>query len=161
MYYPREAEKDHLYNRVILLTFACCVLLGLAAMARQQGAIYAASQWSAVEVTGTVTQVESIPRNDMVKIIHYRYVDDDGQIHEDQCWDKRYAEHAPYDVGQDISLVYSRWLPRVSSISFVLRTYRPGFYIMVSGILLTLLFLGISFKTLGRISTLKQEDRFY
>ncbi|MFV2950269.1 hypothetical protein ACNIZR_33440, partial [Pseudomonas japonica] len=48
------------YNRVILLTFACCVLLGLAAMARQQGAVYAAIQWSAVEVTGTVTQVESI-----------------------------------------------------------------------------------------------------
>lgn len=161
MYYPREAEKDHLYNRVILLTFACCVLLGLVAMARQQGAVYAAIQWSAVEVTGTVTQVEAIPRNDTVKLIHYRYVDGDGRAHEDQCWDKRYDEHAPYAVGQDISLVYSRWLPQVSSITTVLRSYRPGFYIMASGILLTLLFLGISFKTLGRISTLKQEDRFY
>ncbi len=161
MYYPREAEKDHLYNRVILLTFACCVLLGLAAMARQQGAVYAAIHWSAVEVTGTVTQVEAIPRNDTVKLIHYRYVDGDGRAHEDQCWDKRYDEHAPYAVGQDISLVYSRWLPQVSSITTVLRSYRPGFYIMASGILLTLLFLGISFKTLGRISTLKREDQYY
>lgn len=161
MYYPREAEKDHLYNRVILLTVACCVLLALAAMARQQGAVYAAIQWSAVEVTGTVTQLEDIPRNDMVKIIHYRYFDNDGQVHDDECWDKRYREHAPYEVGQDISLVYSRWFPRVSSITTELHTYRPGFYIMTGGVLLTLLFLGISFKTLGRIFTLKQEDRFY
>lgn len=161
MYYPREAEKDHLYNRVILLTIACCVLLGLAAMARQQGAVYAAIHWSAVEVTGTVTQVEATPRNNDLKLIHYRYVDGNGQTHEDQCWDKRYDEHAPYDVGQDISLLYSRWLPQVSSITTVLRTYRPDFYIMASGVLLTLLLLGISFKTLGRIFTLKQEDRFY
>jgi hypothetical protein len=34
MYYPREAEKDHLFNRVILLTVACCVVLILAGMAR-------------------------------------------------------------------------------------------------------------------------------
>lgn len=55
MYYPREAEKDHLYTRIILLTVACCVLLFLASLAKHSGIIYGAIQWSAVEVKGTVT----------------------------------------------------------------------------------------------------------
>jgi hypothetical protein len=36
MYYPREAEKDHLFHRVILPTVACCVVLILTAMARHE-----------------------------------------------------------------------------------------------------------------------------
>jgi hypothetical protein len=57
MYYPREAEKDHLFNRVILLTVACCVVLILAGMARHEGIAYAAIRLSPVETTGTVTQL--------------------------------------------------------------------------------------------------------
>ncbi|MCP1444791.1 hypothetical protein J3D54_003923 [Pseudomonas sp. GGS8] len=161
MFYPREAEKDHLYNRIILLTIACCVLLSLAAMARHQGSIYATIQFSAVEVTGTVTQLENIPRTNMAKIIHYQYVDYDRQVHDGEYWDERYAERPQYEVGQDISLLYSRWFPRVSSITTELHTYRPGFFIMTGGVLLALLFLGISFRTISRISAMKQEDRFY
>ncbi|WP_339526483.1 DUF3592 domain-containing protein [Pseudomonas sp. EL_65y_Pfl2_R96] len=161
MFYPREAEKDHLYNRVILLSIACCVLLSLAAMARHQGSIYAIIQLSAAEVTGTVTQLEDIPRNSMVKIIRYQYVDHDRQVHEGEYQDQRYDEHSQYEVGQDISLLYSRWFPRVSSITTELHTYRPGFFIMTGGVLLALLFLGISFRTISRIFAMKQEDRFY
>lgn len=161
MFYPREAEKDHLYNRVILLTIACCVLLSLAAMARHQGSIYGAIQLSAVEVTGTVTQLEDIPRSSSAKIIHYQYIDHDRQVHEDKYWDERYGENSQYQVGEGISLLYSGWFPQISSITTELHTYRPGFFIMTGGVLLALLFLGISFRTMSRIFAMKQEDRFY
>jgi len=42
MYYPREAAKDHLYNRIVMLTVACCVVLLLAAMAHKSGMLYGA-----------------------------------------------------------------------------------------------------------------------
>jgi len=83
MFYQREAEKDHLYNRIVLLTVACCVLLFLASMAKHSGSIYGAIRWSAVEVKGTVTQLERIPMNANGIILHYRYVDSDQQVHED------------------------------------------------------------------------------
>ncbi|MDO7897438.1 DUF3592 domain-containing protein [Pseudomonas citrulli] len=161
MFHPREAEKDHLYNRIVLLTVACCVLLFLASMAKQSGTIYGAIQWSAVEVTGTVTQLESIPMNENGMIIHYRYLDGDQQPHDDEYADQRYSEHNQYEVGGDVPLLYSRWFPQISSIASELHTYRPGFIIMAGGIALTLLFFAISFTTFGQIYRIKDEDRFY
>ncbi|WHS61370.1 DUF3592 domain-containing protein [Pseudomonas sp. G2-4] len=161
MYYPREAEKDHLYNRIVLLTVACLVLLFLASMAKHSGIIYGAIQWSAVEVKGTVTQLESIPMNENGMIIHYRYLDSDQQVHEDEYPDQRYVEHTLYEVGGDVPLLYSRWFPQTNSIATELHTYRSGFIIMTGGVVLTLIFLGISFMTFGKIYRMKAEDRFY
>ncbi|RBH59991.1 MULTISPECIES: hypothetical protein [Pseudomonas] len=161
MFYPREAERDHLYNRVILLTIACFVLLLLAAMARQEGSIYAAIQLSALEIKGTVTQLEDIPMNKNDKVIHYQFIDHDGHVHEGEYRDERYGQKARYEVNGVISLLYSRWFLQTSSITTELHTYRPGFYIMTGGVLLALLFLGISVRTVSRIFILKQEDRFY
>ncbi|KIR13152.1 MULTISPECIES: DUF3592 domain-containing protein [unclassified Pseudomonas] len=161
MFYPREAEKDHLYNRIVLLTVACCVLLFLASLAKHSGSIYGAIRWSAVEVNGTVTQLESIPMNENGIIIRYRYTDGDQQVHEDEYVDQRYNEHDQYEVGGDVPLLYSRWFPQISSIATELHTYRASFFVMAGGVLLTLVFFGISFMTFGRIYRMKEEDRFY
>jgi hypothetical protein len=161
MYYPREAEKDHLFNRVILLTVACCVVLILAGMARHEGIAYAAIRLSPVETTGKVTQLDNILMNSDGKVIHYRYTDHDGQVHDDQFVDERYAQKTAYETGGSIELIYSRWLPGQNSIARELNGNRPGFYIMLGGVLLALFFLGISARTLGRIYAMKEEDRFY
>ena len=161
MFYPREAEKDHLYNRIVLLTIACCLLLFLASLAKNSGTIYGAIQWSAVEVKGTVTQLESIPMNKNGIIIHYRYADSDQQVHEDEYPDQRYNEHDQYEVGGEIPLLYSRWFPQISSIATELHTHRFSFFVMTGEVLLTLVFFGISFMTFGRIYGMRQEDRFY
>jgi hypothetical protein len=50
-------------------------------------------------------------------IIHYRYVDGDQQVHEDEYFDQRYSEHYQYKVGDEVSLLYSRWFPQISSIA--------------------------------------------
>lgn len=161
MFYPREAEKDHLYNRVALLTFATLIVLFLASMARSEGILYAALQLGAVETTGTVTQLDDIRMNRDGKVIHYTYTDDEGLVHEDEYVDERYAQNDPYETGGPIALLYSRWLPEKNSIASLVASNRPGFYIMTGGVLLALLFLWISFRTLGRIYAMKEEDRFY
>jgi len=161
MFYPREAERDHLLNRVILLSIACCVALAFAAMARTHGATYAALHLQSVEVTGTVTQVEDVPRNSSVKMIHYRYTDHDQRTHEEAYWDPHYDEHAPYATGDSIALVYARLFPQVSLVATALNSYRPSFLIMLGGCVLALLFLAVSFRTLGRLAAMKREDRFY
>jgi hypothetical protein len=158
MFNTREAERDHLYNRVVLLTIACCVLLGLAAMAKREGLTYAAPQWNGAPVTGTVTLLEDIPRNRVAKIVHYRYVDQDNRPHEGQYLDSGCGERQDCDADQDVTLIYSRWFPEFSAIASDVHTYRPGFYIMSGGILLSLLFFGISFSTLGRISAMKRDQ---
>jgi hypothetical protein len=158
MFNPREAELDHLYNRVVLLTIACCVLLALAAMARREGFTYAALQWNGVQVTGTVTLLEEIPRNQLAKIVHYRYLDQDNRPHEEQYLDSGCGERQDCGVDQDVTLIYSRWFREFSAIAANVHTYRPGFYIMSGGVLLSLLFFGISFLTLGRISAMKQDQ---
>lgn len=126
MFYPREAEKDHLYNRIVLLTVACCVLLFLASMAKDSGTIYGAIRWSAVEVQGTVTQLENMQMNKDGAVIHYRYIDNDQQVHEDAYADQRYSEHNHYEIGGEIPLLYSRWFPQISSIATELHTFRAG-----------------------------------
>jgi hypothetical protein len=161
MFYPREAERDNLVNRVILLTIACCVALAFAAMARAHGVVYAAIHLSPIEVMGTVTQVEDIPHNSSVKMVHYRYTDHDQRTHDDEYWDPRYDEHTPYAVGDSLALVYARWFPQVSNIANERQSYRPSFIIMAGGCLLAVLFLGMSFRTLGRLTAMKREDRFY
>ncbi|MFM9379918.1 DUF3592 domain-containing protein [Pseudomonas sp. UV AK001] len=161
MYYPREAQRDHLYNRIVMLTVACCVVLLLAGMARQQGIRYGLLQFNAMEVSGTVTQLEEIRMNRNGKILHYRYTDDQGQSHEDQFVDERYAEHTQYEVGGPIPLLVSRWLPEKNAIAAELHSYRPGFYIMTGGLLLGVLFLLISGRTFWQIQAMKEEDRFY
>jgi len=161
MFYPREAEKDHLYNRIVLLTIACVLLLFLASLAHHSGSIYGAIRWSPVEVKGTVTQLEDIPMNPDGKVIYYRYVDSDQQVHEDEYADQRYNEHDQYQVGGEISLLYSRWLPQISTIATELHTNRASFIVMAGGVSLTLVFFWISFRTFGRIYGMKQEDRYY
>lgn len=158
MFDPREAERDNLYNRVVLLTIACCVLLALAAMARHEGLTYAALRWTGAQVTGTITQLEEIPRNPDANIVHYRYVDQDNRSHEGEYLDSRCGEKQDCDIDQDVALLYSRWFPEFSAIAANLHTYRPGFYIMSGGVLLSLLFFGIPFWTLGRISAMKKDE---
>ncbi|WP_256590476.1 hypothetical protein [Pseudomonas sp. Irchel 3A18] len=161
MFYPREAEKDNLFNRVILLTFACCAILFLASLARHQGSTYAVMQLGAVQVSGSVKALENIPRNSMGKIIHYRYVDEEGEAHDDQYFDPRYDENTHYEVGDAISLVYSSWFTGKNAIASELHTYRPDFYILSGGLSLALILLLISLWTIRRIYVLKQEDRVY
>ena len=81
MYYPREAERDNLYNRIILLTLVCILVLGIAAMAMREGGRYALLRISAVETSATVTQIEPLPRNSSAAILHYRYNDQSGHSH--------------------------------------------------------------------------------
>ncbi|WKV85718.1 hypothetical protein LJJ44_07115 [Pseudomonas sp. B24_DOA] len=111
MYYPREAAKDHLYNRIVMLTVACCVVLLLAGMARHQGILYALLNFNGAQTNGTVTQLEEILMNKNGKIIHYRYADEQGQLHEGDFVDERYAEHTQYEVNGPIALLVSPWMP--------------------------------------------------
>ncbi len=161
MFYPREAEKDHLYNRAILLTVACCIFLMFAAMARREGSIYAAVQLSATETTGTVTQIENIPMYRDRSLVHYQYTDHDGQTHEDEYLDEHYQQKAHYEIDGPVSLVYSNWFPQKNCIASELHSHRPGFFIMVGGLLLSLLCLVVSARTIARIFAMKQEDHFY
>ncbi|RON66919.1 hypothetical protein BK669_02055 [Pseudomonas fluorescens] len=161
MYYPREAAKDHLYNRIVMLTVACCVVLLLAGMARNQGILYGVLNLNGVDTRGTVTQLENIPMNKNGKVIHYRYADEQGQVHEGQHADERYAEHTQYEVDGPISLLVSRWMPDKSCIASQLQSYKTGFYIMTGGVLLALLFLLISGRTFWQIQAMKEQDRFY
>ncbi|MBV4473970.1 hypothetical protein [Pseudomonas botevensis] len=161
MFHPREAQRDHLYNRIVMLTVACCVVLLLAGMARHQGIRYGALQFNAMQVSGTVTALEEILLNDNGKIIHYRYTDEQGLSHDDQYADERYAEHTQYEVGGSIALLVSRWLPKQNAIASELHSYRPSFYIMTGGLLLAVLFLLISGRTFWQIQAMKDQDRYY
>ncbi|WP_348970999.1 hypothetical protein [Pseudomonas atacamensis] len=161
MYYPREAAKDHLYNRVVMLTVACCVVLLLAGMARHQGILYALLNFNGAQTNGTVTQLEEILMNKNGKIIHYRYADELGQLHEGDFVDERYAEHTQYEVNGPIALLVSPWMPEKSAIASQLQSYRAGFYIMTGGVTISLLFLLISGRTFWQIQAMKEQDRYY
>lgn len=161
IYYPREAAKDHLYNRIVMLTVACCVVLLLAGMARHQGILYALLNFNGAQTDGTVTQLEEIMMNKNGKIIHYRYADEHGQLHEGDFVDERYAEHTQYELNGPIALLVSPWMPEKSAIATQLQSYRAGFYIMTGGVILSLLFLLISGRTFWQIQAMKEQDRYY
>ncbi|EJM08504.1 MULTISPECIES: DUF3592 domain-containing protein [Pseudomonas] len=161
MYYPREAAKDHLYNRIVMLTVACCVVLLLAAMAHKSGMLYGALSFNGVENRGSVTALEQIPMNANGKVIHYQYTDAQGQTHEGQHADERYVEHTQYEVDGPITLLVSPWMPDKSCIASQLQSYRTSFCIMTGGVLLALLFLLISGRTFWQIQAMKEQDRFY
>lgn len=161
MFYPREAQRDHLYNRIVMLTIACIVLLGIASMARTDGIRYTALLIDPVETTAMVTSVELFPRNTQVGNIHYRYSDDGSSTREAEYFDANYNASTQYQAGAPIQIHYSRWFPSISSTAEQLPTLVPGFYIMIGALAMTLLFFGISFLTFCQISRMKAEDACY
>jgi hypothetical protein len=161
MFYPREAERDHLFNRVTLLTIACIVLLSIAVMARKDGIRYGALLVNPVETLGTVTLVEFPPRNSEAGLVHYRYSDNSQDVHEGEYFDPHYSAGTQYESGDAIALQYCRWLPSISSSAEQLPGLVPGFYIMVGTVVLALLLLGISWLTICQISRMRAEDAHY
>lgn len=161
MFYPREAARDHLYNRVVMLTIACIVALFIAVMAKKDGIRYAALLVDASETIGMVTLVELPPGNSQTGIVQYRYSDDSARSHEGEYFDPRYSTGIQYDVGSPIQLRYCRWLPSISSTVDQLPGLVPGFYMMTGALIVALLLLGISLLTICQISRMKAEDAYY
>lgn len=161
MYYPREAERDNLYNRIVLLTLVCIIVLGIAAMAMREGGRYALLRIGAVETTGTIMQVESLPRNSGAVIVHYRYNDRSGRAHDAEYLDTRFGEQSQYVEGGPVALVYCHWFPSINSITERLHQLRPGFYIMTGGVLIVMLLFGISLLTFWKIGRMSAEDVYY
>jgi hypothetical protein len=161
MYYPREAERDNLYNRIILLTLVCIIVLGIAAMAMREGGRYALLRISAVETFATITQIEALPRNSSAAILHYRYNDPSGHAHEGEYLDTRYGEQSRYVEGGPIALVYCDWFPSINSLAEQLNHLRPGFFIMTGGVLIVMVLFGISLLTFWKIGRMSAEDVYY
>lgn len=161
MFYPREAARDHLFNRVTMLTIACIVLLGIAVMAGEDGIRYAALRITPVDTTGTVTLVELPPGNSMAAIVHYQYSDNSSYVREGQYFDPKYNNGNGYKAGDAIELKYCRWLPSINSTVERFPSLVSGFYIMAGTLSLALLLLGISWLTICQISRMSAEDVYY
>jgi hypothetical protein len=161
MYYPREAERDNLYNRIILLTLVSIIVLGIAAMAMREGGRYALLRLSPVETFATITQIESLPRNSSAAIIHFRYTDQSGHAHDAEYLDTRYGEQHRYVEGGPVALVYCDWFPSINSLAEQLNHLRPGFFIMTGGVLIVLVLFGLSLLTFWRMGRMSAEDVYY
>ncbi|MFK3772610.1 DUF3592 domain-containing protein [Pseudomonas sp. NPDC089406] len=159
MFQPREAERDHLYTRVVWLTIACCALMLLAMIAWGQGSTYAALQLDHQQTNAKVIEVEPT-LSDQAKIIHYQYTDRSGQAYTNTFFNDGYGGQV-YEVGQELAVSYSGWFPQKHGLSQKVPGYRADFIMLVGGIVLTLLCLAISFRTLTRLQTMKQERAFY
>lgn len=144
MFHPREAARDHLFNRVTMLTIACIVLLGFALMASEDGIRYAALRMSPFETIGTVTWVELPPEDSRTAIVHYQYSDNSSDVLEAEYFYPRYDTGTQYEAGDAIQLKYCRWSPSINSPVERLPSLVPGFYIMAGTLGLVLLLLGIS-----------------
>ncbi|MGY2202805.1 hypothetical protein [Pseudomonas gingeri] len=162
MYYPREAARDHLFNRAALLFFLILLACVFAMMSREDGLRYAALQTSAKEVTGTVTQVEELWRGPVFlgQYVHYRFDDrntrGDGVLYQDT-----FTPSGSYHEGEPVQVVYSEWFPSYHNLATQLRFGRPGFYIFSASVATVVLGFGLLFWTTHLIFRHRQEDRYY
>jgi len=162
MYYPREAERDHLFNRAALLFFLILLACGIAMMSREDGLRYAALQMSPKEVTGTVTQVDEQWRGKsfLGQYVHYAF-DDRTTQGEGMLYLGTSTPSGSYLQGGPVEVVYSEWFPSYHNLATERRFGRPGFYIFSGCVAIIVLGFGLLFWTTHRIFRHREEDRHY
>ena len=160
MYYPREAQRDFLFTRAVMLFVATLVLALMLFLSKDRGAPYALIKASPVETTGQVTQLESFGNWGTITNVYYSFKHDEHD-QDGMATTSGYAGGPVYEVGSPVQVVYSKWFPSVHNLKANFNSGRWNFYIMSASAVLIALCQALMFWTLFRIYRHKEEDRQY
>ena len=160
MYYAREAERDFLFTRAVLLFLFSLILALMLSLSVSRGAPHGLIKAGPVETVGQITQLESVgPRNSSTNV--YYTFSHEGQREDGMVNNSFYVQDPGYEVGDPVAIVYSKWFPTVHNIKANFHYSSPNFYITsVSASLIALCF-ALILWTVHRIYQHKAEDRYY
>jgi hypothetical protein len=160
MYYAREAERDFLFTRAVLLFLFTLILALMLALSISRGTPYGLIKAAPVETIGQVTQLESVgPRNSSTNV--YYTFNHEGRRQDGMVNNSSYVEDPGYEVGSLVPVVYSKWFPTVHNLKANFHASSPNFYIMSASAGLMLLCWMLIIRTVYRIYQHKAEDRYY
>ena len=160
MYYAREAERDFLFTRAVLLFLFTLILALMLSLSISRGTPYGLIKAAPVETVGQITQLENVgPRHSSTNV--YYTFSHEGQREDGMVNNSFYVEDPGYEVGDPVPVVYSKWFPTVHNIKANFHASSPNFYIMIVSTGLILLFWGMITWTVYRIYQHKAEDRYY
>ena len=131
MYYAREAERDFLFTRAVLLFLFSLILALMLSLSVSRGAPHGLIKAGPVETVGQITQLESVgPRKSSTNV--YYTFSHDGQREDGMVNNSFYVQDPGYEVGDPVAVVYSKWFPTVHNIKANFHYSSPNFYIMIS-----------------------------
>ena len=161
MYYPREAERDHLFTRATLAFFMILLSLVMVLLSKDGGIPYAAIKATPLETIGIVTKIEVDNKIYPRTVIYYSFKTNKSyQVNGEYLVNTR-NDKSNYFEGQEIKIVYSDWLPRFHTIKSNLEFNSPDFYIFSVGMGIIFLCLIFIAWTVSRIMKHKEEDHYY
>lgn len=160
MYYAREAERDYLFTRAVLLFLFTLILSLMLSLSVSRGAPHGLIKAAPVEAVGEITQLESVgPRNASTNV--YYSFSHEGQREDGMVNNSSFVEDPGYEVGDEVAVVYSKWFPTVHNIKANFHSSSPNFYIMSASSGLMIVCWMLILWTVHRIYQHKAEDRYY
>jgi hypothetical protein len=160
MYYAREAERDFLFTRAVLLFLFTLILALILSLSVSRGARHGLIKAGPIETVGQITQLESVgPRNSSTNV--YYTFSHEGQREDGMVNNSFHVEDPGYEIGADVAVVYSRWFPSVHNIKANFHYSSPNFFILSVSASLMILCWVLILWTVHRIYQHKADDRYY
>jgi len=160
MYYPREAQRDYLYTRNIILVIFSAVAGLVASYTFDSAILYAAIEADPNKSLAVITQIDKNPRNSRALTIEYEFTKSNESRIEGEY--KMYTDYesAPF-IGDKFEVIYSGFLPEYNSRSSKHPDESMSFYIFIGNILFIIFCFFLVFSTGRKIQKLKESDKFY
>jgi len=157
MFYPREARRDKLTQRLVYMIFVIFAGTVFVIMARNDGLPYGSFL---IQKENSVGKVTKIIDNGGNYILTYNFTDQSNGHHVKTIFINANLPFV-YSTGAEIDITYFPYNPDISYVSSLVPFLMTSLWIMAIGALLTLLAIVISVVTVLGLLKHRREDFNY
>lgn len=159
MPYPREAERDYLYTRRIILVLFSLIAAFLMSACIDKGLSYLAIELDYNKTDATIVKVEE--KSDGLRLLTYSFVTTKG-INKEVMIAARWNtfNHEP-ELGESLPVVFSGFLPDQNTPYELHQYHKSSFYICLFSALVIVITIVLVFFTGKKIQKQKEEDKYY
>ena len=157
MYEPREALKDFLYMRVVVLVLliGVCGLIG--SFAFREGVLYASVSMSPIRVVGEVTSY--LETKYSVETV-YTFIDQDGNVRSGERSFSR-SDHDSPRLREQVEVLYASFDSELHSLEQDFHRNEIPFYMLSAAILISIFSVTMIIVSTFRIIQFTRESRYY
>jgi len=161
MYYPREEKKDYLFHQLVIFIILIFPFSFLLVMNKDDAVLYGVIAVSKSEAQAEIGSIWYTGRGDSRILIEYAFETPDGNSYVGVYGDSPLYYKEEHFIGDYVSVSYSGFFPRYSTISSQLDTYKLTFYFFSFSLILVLYLVYNIFSKLYSIIRHDEEDRHY
>jgi hypothetical protein len=157
MFYGREAERDHLTQRVSMMMIGIFIGAVIIIMSHDDGLPYGAFLIDSETTTGEVTRFDL---NGLNRIFTYTFTDTSGAVYEKSAFISNHMR-LDTDLGASINITYFPLHPDISTATELVPAQETSFMIMSAGMILIVIAIIITGLTIRQLFAHRKKDYNY